>query len=161
MFICLFVWGFTSNFRLMNTSLLLVKGNQFFNLCSALMVIEQRSFFSLPHLLWHRWTFLYNGYLCKTLTIITVALPSVWQCCHCQVFFDWGLTRLRFVHPTAQTPWIEPDWFWIKREEKCLWRHIIHNIIYSLSSSSNKNFLKNLRELCFLQMQWKLNDIHV
>ena len=41
---------------------------QCFDLCSALMAIEQLGFFSMPHLLWHRIS-IYNGNLQKPVTL--------------------------------------------------------------------------------------------
>ena len=57
-----------------------------FDLCSALMAIEQWGFFSLPHLLWHGAS-VYNGHLRGPMTV----LPSVWQW-SCRYLFccGWG-----------------------------------------------------------------------
>ena len=43
-----------------------------FDLCSALMAIEQWGFFNVPHLLWHGPT-LYNGYLRGPVTLTPIA----------------------------------------------------------------------------------------
>ena len=52
-----------------------------FDLCSALMAIEQWGFFSVQHLLWHGAS-VYNGHLRGPVTHSHL-LPSVWQCsCH-------------------------------------------------------------------------------
>ena len=63
-----------------------------FDLCSALMAIEQWEFFSMPHLLWHGHPFImvisedpWHLYL----------LPSVWQ----WSWHDLGMWRLGFEHP--------------------------------------------------------------
>ena len=56
----LFVWGLSSHSRIfhVDTSPLPVK----FDLCSALMAIDQWGFFSVSHLLWHG-AYVYNGHL--------------------------------------------------------------------------------------------------
>ena len=64
-----------------------------FDLCSALMAIEQWGFFSLPHLLWHGTT-VYNGRLRGPVTL-TFGRWAVTTC-----FNDLGLKRLGFEHPT-------------------------------------------------------------
>ena len=43
-----------------------------FDLCSALMAIEQWGFFSVPHLLWHQVSF-YNGHLRGPVTLTPIA----------------------------------------------------------------------------------------
>ena len=43
-----------------------------FDLCSALMVVEQWGFFSVPHLLWHEAS-VYNGHLRGPLTLTPIA----------------------------------------------------------------------------------------
>ena len=43
-----------------------------FDLCSALMAIEQWGFFSVPHLLWHQ-VFFYNGHLRGPVTLTPIA----------------------------------------------------------------------------------------
>ena len=74
---------FTHNYRWMDAN---------FDLCSALMAIEQWGFFSVPHLLWHGHPFImvisedpWHLYL----------LPSGWQ----WSWHDLGLWRLGFEHP--------------------------------------------------------------
>ena len=57
LFVCLFVWR-SHHYRW---------GAVNFDLCSALMTIEQWVFFSVPHLLWHEPT-LYNGNLREPVT---------------------------------------------------------------------------------------------
>ena len=47
-----------------------------FDLCSVLMVIEQRGFFSVPHLLWHR-AYVYNGHLRGDVHLLVFRLRSV------------------------------------------------------------------------------------
>ena len=68
-----------------------------FDLCSALMAIEQWGFFSVPHLLWHG-TFVYNGHLRGPWH--SHLSPSVWQGSCPSCFYDLGLSRLGFEHPT-------------------------------------------------------------
>ena len=64
--VCLFVLGFSSHSRIFHSyGVVTITGEERgraanFDLCSALMVIEQWGFFSVPHLLWH-WAFVYNG----------------------------------------------------------------------------------------------------
>ena len=69
-----------------------------FDLCSALMAIEQWENFSVPHLLWHEAS-IYNGLLRGPVTLIPTAerLSSgvVTNCLN-----DLGLLRLGFEHPT-------------------------------------------------------------
>ena len=68
-----------------------------FDLCSALMVIEQWGFFSVPHLLWHGAS-VNNGHLRGPVTLTPIAerlavelsLPVL----------TTGLSRLRFEHQT-------------------------------------------------------------
>ena len=61
-----------------------------FDLCLALMAIEQWGFFSVPHLLWHGAT-VYNGHLWGrvTHTPIDECLAVVLSTC----FYDLGLTH--------------------------------------------------------------------
>ena len=72
-----------------------------FDLCSALMAIEQRVFFSVPpHLLWHEAS-VYNGQLRRPATPTPIAerlaaevpLPTTF-------FYEIGLSRLGIEHPT-------------------------------------------------------------
>ena len=80
LFVCLFVWGFSSHSRTFHSY-----GNVTnirwrvakFDLCSALMAIEQWGFISVPYLQWHG-TFVYNGLLRGPVTL-TPIMPSVWQ----------------------------------------------------------------------------------
>ena len=67
-----------------------------FDLCSALMAIEQWGFFSVPHL-WHGPS-VYNGHLRGPAT--SHLLPSFWQWSCLYLFYDLGLSRLGFEHPT-------------------------------------------------------------
>ena len=60
----------------------------YFELYSALVVIEQGGFLSVSHLLWHGVS-IYNGYLRGPVTLTPVAERG-------------GLSRLRFEHPTSR-----------------------------------------------------------
>ena len=70
-----------------------------FDLYSALMVIEQCGFFSVPHLLRHG-AYVYNGHLWSmirdTHTYCRVFSSGAATTC----FYDLGLRRLGFKHPT-------------------------------------------------------------
>ena len=59
-----------------------------FDLCSALMATEQWEFLSVPNLLWHGWP--------MTLTPIAERCSGAVTNC----FYDLGLSRLLFEHPT-------------------------------------------------------------
>ena len=69
-----------------------------FNLCSALMVIEQSGFVSMPHLMWHG------------ASVYMVISVHPWHShLYCRefgsgaattCFYDWGLSRMEFEHPT-------------------------------------------------------------
>ena len=90
LFYWLFVWSFSSleNFSL-ETSPLPVKGCKF-DLCPALMAIEQWGFFSVPHLLWHG-ALIYNGHIQDPWH--SHLMPSVWQwSCHYLFFNDLGVS---------------------------------------------------------------------
>ena len=66
-----------------------------YDLYSALMAIEQWGFFSVPHPLCHGAS-IYNGYVRGTATLT----PSIWQwICH-NLFYNLGLSRPGFEHPT-------------------------------------------------------------
>ena len=70
-----------------------------FDLCSALMAIEQWGFFSVPHLLWHGAS-VYNGHLRGTIThnyCRAFGSGDVTTCC-----YDLGLSRLGFELPTLR-----------------------------------------------------------
>ena len=83
-------------FTHMETSLLLVKARAVnFNLCSTPMAIELWGFFSVPNLLWHGAS-VYNGHLPGHVTLTSVASSVANTTC----FFDLGLLRLEFEHPT-------------------------------------------------------------
>ena len=68
-----------------------------FEICSALMAIEQWGFFSVPHLLWH-WASIYNGHLRGPVTHTYCRAFSSGAVTIC--FYDSGLSRLGFEHPT-------------------------------------------------------------
>ena len=63
------------------------------DLCLAPMAIEQWGFFSVPHLLRHGAS-VYNGHLRGSVTL-TFSSGAVTIC-----FYDLGLLRLKFEHPT-------------------------------------------------------------
>ena len=72
--ICLLVWGLSSNSRI---SLILLRQHwrwrvAHFDLCLALMAIEQLGFFSVPHLLWHGAS-VYNIHLRRPMTLTHIA----------------------------------------------------------------------------------------
>ena len=69
-----------------------------FDLCSALMAIEQSGFFSVPHLLWH-WASVYNGQLRGPVTLTPIAERFAVEM-SLPVFYDLGLSRQGFNHPT-------------------------------------------------------------
>ena len=78
LFVCL---GLSSHSRIFQHYLWRVAN---FDLCSALMAIEQWRFFSVPHLLWHGVS-VYNGYLRSAVTLTTtskrlVVEPEVLKC---------------------------------------------------------------------------------
>ena len=75
-FLSLFVWGFfpLKNFSLIWGRHLCRWGAANFDLCSALMALQQRGFFSVPHLLWHRHPFIMVIYEDPW-----HSHPSVWQ----------------------------------------------------------------------------------
>ena len=69
-----------------------------FDLCSALMAIEQLGFFSMPHLMWHGAS-VYNGHLRGPVTLASIAERLVWQwSCH------YLFLRLRSVAAGIRTP---------------------------------------------------------
>ena len=70
LFVCLFVWVFVCFRR--TFSLIWRRHNYWwraanFDLCSALMDIEHRGFFSVPHILWHGAS-VHNGHLWEPVT---------------------------------------------------------------------------------------------
>ena len=104
LFVSLFLWFcffsshskiFTHFFTHLETSPLPVKGCNF-DLCPALMAIEQWGFYSVPHLLWHG-AFVYNGHLRRPVTL----LPSVWQWC-CHYLFLRPVAWIRAIAPHAR-----------------------------------------------------------
>ena len=71
----LFCWGFIiplENFSLIWTRYHYQWRAANFDLCSALMAIEQWGFFSVPHLLWHG-TSVYNRYLQRPVKLTPIA----------------------------------------------------------------------------------------
>ena len=95
-FYCLYVWNFSSHLR--NLSLIwrlhlcrLRAAN--FDLCSALITIEQWGFLSMPHLLWNGASF-YNGHLHGPVTLTPIVK-------YLAVKLSLPVIRLRSVeHPT-------------------------------------------------------------
>ena len=69
------------------------EGLQIFDLCSALMAIEQWVFFSVPHLLWHGAS-VYNGNLRGPVTLTAIAERLAVELS--LPFYDLGLSRLGF-----------------------------------------------------------------
>ena len=65
--------------------------------CWALMAVVHWRFFGLPHLLWHRAS-LYAGHLRGP--VAPYLLPTVWQWSCQYLFYNLGLSRLGFEHPT-------------------------------------------------------------
>ena len=102
LFICLFVRVFRPTrefFTHMETSFLPIKGCKVWpTVCSALMAIEQRGFFSMPHLLWH-W---------GTVHEVSVTLMSSEAVTTC--FHDLILSLIEFENPilppSGQTLWL-------------------------------------------------------
>ena len=72
-----------------------------FDLCLALMAIEQWGFFSMPHLLLHR-AYVYNGHLQGLVTLTPIAQRLAVELS--QPVFDLGPSRLGFEHPTFSMP---------------------------------------------------------
>ena len=71
----LFVWSFSSDSRVV---FLIMRRHHYgwrasnFDLCSALMVIEEWGFFSVQHILWHG-TYVYNGHIRGPVTLTPIA----------------------------------------------------------------------------------------
>ena len=65
-----------------------------FDLCSALMAIEQWGFVSVPHL--RHGASVYNGHLCDIHTYCLALSSGATTTC----FYELGLSRLEFVYPT-------------------------------------------------------------
>ena len=91
LFVCLFVWSFSSHSKIfthMETSPLPMKSCKF-DLCSALMAIEQWELFNVPHLLRHGPS-VYNGHLRGAVTLtpnaerlpVELSLPVFTTVCH-------------------------------------------------------------------------------
>ena len=62
------------------------------------IAIEQLGFFRMPHLLWHG-SSVYNGHLQRPVILTSVAERLAVEL-SLTIFFDLGLPRLWFVHPT-------------------------------------------------------------
>ena len=95
LFVCFFgVFRPTWEFSLIRRSHHYQRRAANFDLCSALMTIEQWGFFSVLHLLWH-WTSVFNGHFRGPETFKPIAEHLAVACSN-----DLGLSRLRFEHPT-------------------------------------------------------------
>ena len=70
-----------------------------FDLCSALMAIEQWGLFSMPHLLRHGAS-VYNGHFRGPMTLTFIAERLAVDLSLSGFFFDLGPSRLGFEHPT-------------------------------------------------------------
>ena len=99
----LFICGFTSHSRIFHSFGDFTAAD--FDLCSALMAIEQRGFFSVPHPLW---------YMISVIIVISKdswhlhLLPSVWQWnCH-PCFNDLCQSRpkIEFQSPACKQIWV-------------------------------------------------------
>ena len=100
------------------TSPMPVKGCNF-DFCSALMAIEQLGFLSVPHLLWHVAS-VCNAHLRET---------DTHSCCTAfgsgavtTIFYDLGLSRLGFEHPTFR--------LWGQRSNPLLYLRFSKNYVY-------------------------------
>ena len=103
-FFGLFVWGFTSRLRIFHSyrdTTSAGEGLQIFNLIfSALVAIEQWGFLNVQHLLWHRAS-VHNYHLRGPVTFTPVAELLAVELSVSVFFYNLGLLRLRFEHPTA------------------------------------------------------------
>ena len=96
LFVCLFVFVPLENFSNLWRRHHDRRRASSFDLCSALMTIEQWGFFSVSYLLWHGAS-VYNGHIHPvTLTTIVERLPVELSL----PFLRLGLSRLRFEHKT-------------------------------------------------------------
>ena len=86
LFVCLFVWSFTSHSRIFHSY-----GDVTITGLQILPILYTRGFFSVPHLLWHD----LRGPVTLTLIAKCLAVELSLLC-----FYDLGLLRLGFVHPT-------------------------------------------------------------
>ena len=98
---CLFVWGLSSHLK--KNSLIWRRHHYrwratIFDLCSALMAFERWGFFSVQNLLWHGGS-IYNGHLRGAGTLTPIAERKAVELSQ-PVFYDLGLSRLEFEHPT-------------------------------------------------------------
>ena len=96
LFVCSGIVGSLDNFSLMWRRHHYRQRAVNFDLCSALMAIEQWGFFSVPHLLWHR-TSLYNGHLRGPVKLTSVAERLAVDC-------HYQFLQLRFVAVEIRTP---------------------------------------------------------
>ena len=99
----LFVRTFTFHSRIFHSSgdVTIATNLANFDLCSVLMAIEQREFFSMPHYL-RQGTSVYNGHLRGPVTLIP--MPSIWQSsCHKLFLVCFYLSLLRSVAAGIRT----------------------------------------------------------
>ena len=107
LFVCFFVclWFFVQS---ENFSLIWRRHNYWwkaanFDLCSALIAIEQWGFFSVPHLLWHGAS---SPRTRDTHTNWSAFCTGAVSTC----FYDLGLSRLGFEHPTFSLRDARSNW---------------------------------------------------
>ena len=98
LFVCLWFYIQIENFSFISKSHHYWLRAENFDLCSALMTIEQWGFFSVPHILWHgasvysdNFWGLYDTHICCQ----AFDSRTVTTC-----FYDLGLSRLGFQHPS-------------------------------------------------------------
>ena len=133
LFVCLFVWGSSSHSRIFHSCgdvTITCEGLQILTwVYSALMAIDQWGFLNVPHLLWHGAS-VYNGHLqvLVTLTPIDERL-AVEQ--SLPYFYDLGLSRLGFEHPTFR---LRGDCSNPLRHRRGF--HLLHYLVYEMSHIS-------------------------
>ena len=120
LFVCLWILVPLKNFSLKWRHLFLPRAAKF-NLCSALMAIEQWGFFSMPHLTWHGAS-MYNG----PVTFTPIAEPLA-----VELFLLWTFiwTNLNSLHPRklcAKFGWNWPSGSGEEEEDKRPRGHIAH-----------------------------------
>ena len=106
----MFVWGFSSHLRWTRHHSRWRAAN--FDLCSALIAIEQWRFFSVPHLLWHGAS-VYNGHLRGPVTFTLIAerlamelsLPDIYN--YGRLFLDYHYYMLSLFDPC---PRVDKKW---------------------------------------------------
>ena len=126
MFVCMFVC--LEFFVLLENCSLIWRRHHYrwraanFDLCSALMAVEQWGFFSVPHLLWHRAS-VYNGHLRGPVSLTSNAQRSAVELS--LPVFKTGLSRLEFEYLTLR--------MWGVRSNRLHHRHGLMFIYWSLS----------------------------